>query len=737
MKNQKYSQMLRRHVPDQSQKNAMWERLSDSYDRLARQDERPQSPAQMRKGKPMTNEYTIKKRKKNVLPRWTAAVAAGLVFITAALLLLQMFSGGKMMIPRGRSADPESSPRLPAGQNGGVPASQEPTSTFDPDPTEENKNLKTLTVHGNSANQTWYTTYGADPVVMTNPYSEETKLPRVLPVLELRNLYGLSREAGKTMLKDSLKRVENGLALKLNWDALSEVSNDMLPMEQVSLWIPTVDNKRVIMATLSPFYGVDIYFLQYFPEEMKESWPVGHFYNPLAENPEKARVLSVSPESLEAMREINKDPVKARALFDQFVLDSLVEAERVTEEWMPLLPWKSRQNVTGKIMRGALGTESERFSFWVTNSAPLVVGDKDFTRTEFEPDDVYAAQVFNSGYRKVSWITASQISTGFNTINTWNNDGIPLTDELSGIYAPLTALGDSMSVSSSQVIGFGIPDYAAYSEYLGQYPLRSEEEALNLLSKLMEAPLKEGYEILGRGMSYQRVYGEYESAKYLIPCYDFVLEGDSNEPAISDRVRVEISIPAVKAEFLEYIRTNEDGTADIANEEGEVIGTVVYQAELPTNTAEFSDETVVTAYTEIPTHSEIPTESDGEISFDPTVPEQNDYQGEMKIEAFCSQDGHVSVTFFNNTNRTIHMGREFLIETMADDLWFEVPLEFAFTEELIVVLPGESYTSENFVSIDAYAAENNAFRVSKNAYEEGEDGSIAEYTLNCMLEFLP
>ena len=739
MKNNIYSNLIQSHVPDEKQRDRMWERIEASY----------HDYSASRKGSRMSSENIIKIQNTNLcrknINKWMTTAAVGMVILLVAVLFLQMGNASRLMVPNGEVKGPESASQPPSNaQNVVLPKTEEQETV-----------AREVIIEKVAPAENYYTAFEGDPIYLPNPLENEKDIPKQLPVLGLRDMSQLRPEEIMTKLSTSLKPIEKQLGIQLAWDKMEEVKNESLDPGIKAIAVPNSDGSQVFMASYVPHLGINIHFFLSDPELFQTKWPLGIFYNPTSKTEETKRLPDTSEENLAAMRKINASPDKSA--LEQFVQESLDDAENVCREWEDILPWSGKEIPQGKQSRG--GGYEELFIFVLTETAPETTGKSDFLRTGFEPTDAYGEQIFNGAYRRISWMTASHIHKENKTVFTPQFDEIPLPDMLADKYVEKFAdVRDLSSSSYSPVIGFTIPAYYEATRFAGELEIRDLESAKNLIPKFMKSPLKEDYKILATGMSYQLARSEGAYAQYLIPCYDFILEGKDRSfsenilSKDSDLIRVEISVPAIVSEQILYFEAVKEEGITVENEKGEAVATMVLDSTKPqpAGTEEFmsedftaetqedsSVETLSSKASETPLtiiQSEQVTDVNGNIgATEVRAGDMNlkEVEDRLYLGGVCKDNGEVVVSLSNGSDQELTIGREFRVEVYEDGQWQDVPVVYSVTADAVIVKAGEDFEMTNAISIDLESARNYPLRVKKEVYVQGSDGVMNTILLYC------
>lgn len=110
-------------------------------------------------------------------------------------------------------------------------------------------------------------------------------------------------------------------------------------------------------------------------------------------------------------------------------------------------------------------------------------------------------------------------------------------------------------------------------------------------------------------------------------------------------------------------------------------------------------------------------------------------------KATLTEGETTAVILENNTNETLSMGRHYYVEVYEeDDTWTEINIPISFTEDIVLVEPGDEFLFELILlpegkEGDTLAYESDQYRFRKE-FGLGEEGSINTYEISVSFDLI-
>lgn len=526
MTEDKYRRLMKDLAPSRSEKEKMWARIEAAY---SRKDVHV-----------MENVIRENKVERKVLG-WGPVIAAILLMGVLSTIFIGLYQNKKLNLP----------PQAPKDARVLLPASQESKANKE---NKENQsastsctNLPQISVNSMDFDQLWNPSYMGDPVRVDLPLPEDWSPPKTLPVYSLAFIQADVSE----LLKGSLQRWSKQMNIPLNWD---ELEYEEIPVHLSALSAVSMDKNWVVMASVSHFYGVvEIYVFPLGAYALNTTWPVGHVMNadPQSVGSELERAGLMVENQEELAKELNNNDEERIAAIERYIDSALTEANEAIEAWADYLPSKGEYSIGSQMIRGAYGSDHEIYSVTLREAFLTYGGDPGYFALSEKREDEFENALINSRFIRLKWLTVSDLYVGEDQ-KAYIAFDLPVPSALNEEFRSHYWDGqDPMSVSRSKILGYKLFDYVATAANVGEYPLRSLAEVEASIPELIAHPYSKDFDIKATGMSYRTQYPIDDNPGVMLPCYDFVLEGEGDGLSGLPKVLLEISIPAIKAEYIE------------------------------------------------------------------------------------------------------------------------------------------------------------------------------------------
>jgi hypothetical protein len=526
-----YRQELDRFAPSQAQLDRVWQRISYSYDQLAMSQPTLSLANAKRKAEPRQEQA-----KASI---WTSRLQR---LSVAAVLVLALFTGLIYFTVSKPEVNFSPLSSTSSYQPGSDPQPLAVASRAESD--DQDKAI--LKVPRQALYSNMYMAYPEDPILLDHPLDKDQELPGALPVYILENLEVPSSANANEQAEDILPLYEPlrqslaHMSEALDWELdLDQAVEETLPegsMGQAALSAHSKDESKVVLAAYSS-EGIVIYVFPTQLSELGAKWPeytvqqaVFEDYHAIDLAELLQRINSQQGQSmLERMHEENQDVELRQQQVNTLVENSLQKAQAVTKAWQDLLPWSEAQQILPFARRGAFGLPEDYYGVLYRFSYPAANSAQNFPEVKNQPEEPWSQDLLNSVLRKLTWHTENDLVLQADGSYVLEPYMIPVPASLTETYQqtfPEVRADQKSTLCEARPIAYSFIDCTDQVEYMNDYSLKTPEEAESLFSELALDPLNANWEVIATGMSYRESNTQAGFPRYLVPCYDFVVQAD-------------------------------------------------------------------------------------------------------------------------------------------------------------------------------------------------------------------
>ncbi|MDO5016432.1 MAG: hypothetical protein Q4E09_05450 [Eubacteriales bacterium] len=561
-----YRQELNRFSPSQSQLDRIWQRISSSYDQIAITQpslaiNRPKRISEMQpQDQYKASAWSSRLQRLSVAAVLVFALFTGLIYYTVTKPEVNF----NPLNSTGNSQQPgvDSQPLAVASK----------IDSYD----QDKQQLKLLR---QAPYPNTHMVYPEDPVLLDHPLAKDQELPQELPVYILDDIIApnganASEQAeGIPLLYEPLRQSLANVNQALAWDLdLDQAVEETLPegsMSQAALSARSKNESKVVMAAYAS-EGIVIYVFPTQLSELSAEWPeytvkqaIMEDYHTLDLTDLLQRVNSQQgPSMIERMDEENQNVELRQQQVNTLVENSLQKAQAVTKSWQDVLPWSETQKILPFAQRGAFGLPEAFYGLLYRFSYPAANPEQDFPEVMNQPEEPWSQELLNSVLRKITWHTKNELVLQADGSYMLEPYMLPVPASLTETYQqtfPEVRADKNSTLFEARPIAYSFIDYTDQVKHVNDYSLKTPEEAESLISESVSAPLNANWKVIATGMSYRESFSHAGFPRYLIPCYDFVVQADfaeintmeNNAEAIASGSDAMVSIPETTGDYSE------------------------------------------------------------------------------------------------------------------------------------------------------------------------------------------